>query len=103
MSDVAFVFSNPRHHYEMMAPVADELARRRVATSLVSLAELRGFETPTQSGARRVIPLHVRRRPPMAAEPTGEREAWKPGRLSQRLVWLALWPRLRWMLRRARV
>lgn len=111
MSDVAFVFSNPRHHLEMMAPVADELSRRGVACSLISLAELRGFDTPRQSGARRVIPINLRRRAESSAErsetragrPTGD-DTWRPGSLAKRLVWrLALAPRLRRLLRRARV
>src|SRR5262249_2458976 len=62
MADVVFVFSNPRHHLEMMAPVAEELGRRGVRCSLVSLAELRGFDTPAQSGAQRAIPINLRRR-----------------------------------------
>jgi hypothetical protein len=110
MSDVAFVFSNPRHHLEMMAPVAEELARRNVTSTLVSLAELRGFETPPQAGARRVIPLHVRRRSSTSstistpAEPGTNDGAWRRGRIAKRLVWsLGLGPRLRWMLRGARV
>jgi len=115
MSDVAFVFSNPRHHLEMMAPVADELSRRNVRCSLVSLAELRGFDTPEQSGARRVIPINVRRRDghagtkpsgaqgPAAAPSRGE-PGWRRGGLAKRLVWnLGLAPRLRWLLHRARV
>jgi hypothetical protein len=104
MSDVAFVFSNPRHHLEMMAPVAEELTRRNVTCTLVSLAELRGFETPRQSGARRVIPLNVRRRASTPSEPSSEDGAWRRGRLAKRLVWsLGVGPRLRWMLHRARV
>lgn len=105
MSDVAFVFSNPRHHLEMMAPVAAELKRRRVACSLISLAELRGFETPSASGARRVLPLHVRRRksgPP--AERVSDETPWQRGTLAKKLVWrLGLGPRLRWMLDGTRV
>jgi hypothetical protein len=104
MSDVAFVFTNPRHHLEMMAPVAEELTRRKVECALVSLAELRGFETPKDSGARRAIPLQVRRRsagPPRANAADG---LSGQGRLAQKLVWkLGLGPRLRWMLRRSRV
>jgi hypothetical protein len=102
MPDVAFVFSNPRHHLEMMAPVADELSRRNVSCTLVSLAELRGFETPRKSGARRAIPLRLRTRKsgPGGGDPgTGWRR-----RLAQRLVWsLGLGPRLRWMLGGVRV
>jgi hypothetical protein len=104
MSDVAFVFSNPRHHLGMMAPVVEELTRRSIPCSLVSLAELRGFETPTQSGARRVVPMNVRRRTALPAEMGSEGGAWRRGGLAKRLVWgLGLGPRLRWMLRRARV
>jgi len=114
MSDVVFVFTNPRHHLEMMAPVAAELGRRGVRTALVSLAELRGFVTPPASGARRVLPFHVRRRhagsapvpratpgalPASVAAGSG-RARW----FAQRLVWhLGLAPRLAWMLRGARV
>lgn len=104
MSDVAFVFSNPRHHLEMMAPVAEELTRRNVTCTLVSLAELRGFETPRQSGARRVLPLHVRRRSGAPSDGSGEEGAWRRGRLAKKLVWsLGIGPRLRWMLHRTRV
>jgi hypothetical protein len=99
------VFTNPRHHLEMMAPVAEELTRRKVDCALVSLAELRGFETPKDSGARRAIPLQVRRRsagPPRANGATDGLSG--QGRLAQKLVWkLGLGPRLRWMLRRTRV
>ena len=104
MPDVAFVFSNPRHHLEMMAPVAEELLRRNVTCALVSLAELRGFETPRQSGARRVIPMNVRRRTQAPSDAGGEAATWRRGRLAKQLVWnLGLGPRLRWMLRRTRV
>lgn len=105
MPDVAFVFSNPRHHLEMMAPVAEELGRRNITCTLVSLAELRGFETPRPSGARRVIPMNVRRRTQAPSDPGGgEDGAWRRGRLAKQLVWhLGLGPRLRWMLRPARV
>ena len=107
-SDVVFVFSNPRHHLEMMAPVAEELRRRNVRCSLVSLAELRGFDTPEQSGARRVIPINLRRRNAATAAPARPRStdghaSWTRGRVAQRLVWsLGLGPRLRWMLHGAR-
>ena len=103
MSDVAFVFSNPGHHLEMMAPVVEELTRRRVRCTMVSLAELRGFKTPRDSGARRAIPLDVRRRKAGPADRGNEPSVWR-GTLAQKLVWnLGLGPRLRWMLRRARV
>jgi hypothetical protein len=104
MSDVAFVFSNPRHHLEMMLPVAEELKRRHVTCSLVSLAELRGFETPRQSGARRVIPFNLRRRPQGPADRGGDDTTWRRGSLAKRLVWrIGLAPRLGWMLHRTRV
>src|ERR1043166_9069716 len=110
MADVVFVFSNPRHHLEMMAPVASELARRNVRCSLVSLAELRGFDTPAESGAQRVIPINLRRRNsaavPRAASAVRSSGSlrWSRGKLAQQLVWrLGLAPRLRWMLRGARV
>jgi hypothetical protein len=103
MSDVAFVFSNPRHHLEMMMPVAEELERRNVTCSLVSLAELRGFETPRQSGARRVIPFNLRRRPETPAERGGDDTTWRRGSFAKQLVWrMGLAPRLRRMLRRVR-
>jgi hypothetical protein len=103
MSDVAFVFSNPGHHLEMMAPVVEELTRRRIRCTMVSLAELRGFVTPKGSGARRAIPLNVRRRRSGPADRSAEPSAWR-GTLAQKLVWnLGLGPRLRWMLRGARV
>lgn len=118
--DVAFVFSNPRHHVEMMAPVADELRSRGVASTFISLAELRGFTTPPELGAHRVIPLQLRQRgtggPAPASAPASPRAssslkarlrstigAWRPGRLAQRVVWRAIAPRLRWLLRGARV
>ena len=44
---ISFIFSNPKHHLEMMAPVVRELALRGQRTQLVSLAELRGLRTPT--------------------------------------------------------
>ena len=44
---ISFVFTNPRHHVDMMAPVVRELAARGIAARMVSLAELRGFRTPT--------------------------------------------------------
>ena len=44
MSRVAFLFTNPRHHLEMMVPVARELVRRGVSCELISLAEVRGIE-----------------------------------------------------------
>lgn len=118
--DVAFVFSNPRHHVEMMAPVADELRSRGLSSTFISLAELRGFTTPPELGAHRVIPLQLRQRGTGATTPASPSTpsspaaslksklratigAWRPGRLAQRVVWRAIAPRLRWLLRGARV
>src|SRR5712664_425733 len=98
MSDVAFVFTNPRHHLEMMAPVADELIRRGIVCKLISLAELRGFDTPKQPNVLRAIPINVRRRSQPTSASSGE-ERWRPGKRSQKLVWhLGLGPRMRHML-----
>lgn len=52
---ISFIFSNPSHHLEMMAPVARELTRRGQRTQLVSLAELRGFRTPAWPGAEELL------------------------------------------------
>jgi hypothetical protein len=101
---VAFVFTNPRHHLEMMKPVADELARRGIATELVSLAELRGLDTPRDASARRAIPFNFRRRPAAGAAKQRDEAAFTKGRFAQRVVWsFALGPRMRMMLARARI
>jgi hypothetical protein len=101
MSGVGFVFSNPRHHLEMMAPVAHELGRRGVACHLVSLAELRGFQTPPADGLDvvRAIPARVRKDPAAGA---GGGRGSLARRAAQTVVWRgALGPRLRWLLRGA--
>lgn len=105
MSDVAFVFTNPRHHLEMMGPVADELGRRGIASRMVSLSELRGYDTPAQDRRLiRAIPFNLRRRPADPTTPVAQEGAWKRGRLAQRAVWqLAVGPRMRQLLRRSRV
>lgn len=70
---VTFVFSNPRHHLDMMVPVAHILQQRAVSSRFVSLAELRGFTTPDLSKrlagipVHRAIPLGVRRNPAAGA------------------------------------
>ena len=101
---VAFVFTNPRHHLEMMAPVAAELKRRGIPTAMISLAELRGFETPQNGVAiRRAIPFNVRRRN-SAASPSSSDGSSRFGTLVKRLVWnLALGPRMRELLRDTRI
>ena len=99
---VTFVFSNPKHHVELMVPVARALARHGAEARFVSLAELRGFPTPELAfSTRRALPVHVRRDPSIGAgvatsegRPTGVR------RVAQRVIWRgALGPRLRWLLR----
>ena len=105
MTDVAFVFTNPGHHLEMMTPVADELERRGVRASLVSLAELRGHDTPTRDPRLvRAVPFNLRRRASSGASRPREEAGWQKGRFAQRVVWtLGLGPRLRRLLRKARV
>jgi hypothetical protein len=101
MANVRFVFSNPRHHLEMMAPVARLLAGRGHRCAMVSLAELRGFETPAASDTpiARAIPARVRKDPSMGAPGPGP-TSWKR-RAAQAAVWALLAPRLRWLLRDA--
>jgi len=109
MASVAFVFSNPRHHLEMMAPVARELGRRGVACRMISLAELRGFETParTEVGVElvRAIPARIRKSPAAGSDFGADGgTAALARRAAQVVVWRgALGPRLRWLLRAADV
>lgn len=102
---VAFVFSNPGHHLEMMSPVARELASRGVDCTLVSLAELRGYRTPRNDPRlRRAIPLNLRKQSGAPSpQDSSTKPPWSRGRLAQQVVWQALRMRLRPMLRRARV
>jgi hypothetical protein len=104
---VTFVFSNPRHHLDMMVPVAKALGQRRVPCRFVSLAELRGFETPDLAtrlpaiDVKRALP-RIRRDPSVGAElgAGGEGTGATVRKLLQRGLWqLALGPRLRWLLR----
>ena len=69
MPDVSFVFTNPRHHLEMMLPVARDLTRRGVSCQLVSLAELRGLDSPRglDIPLRRVIPYNLRGSPSLGS------------------------------------
>jgi hypothetical protein len=103
---VAFVFTNPGHHLEMMAPVAAELERRGVRCELISLAELRGFDTARDDARlRRAIPLNLRKQ---GREPQREASAstdapWSRGELAKFLVWQVLRIRLWQMLRGAGV
>ncbi|HEX4492955.1 MAG TPA: hypothetical protein VH914_17250 [Acidimicrobiia bacterium] len=99
---IAFVFTNPKHHLEMMAPVAAELRSRGIACDLLSLAELRGLETP--AGARRVIPLNLRKRRGQPALASEHAVGWSRGSIAKRAVWsLVLAPAMRVLLRHARV
>lgn len=107
MSSVAFVFTSPRHHLEMMAPVAAELTRRGITTRMISLAELRGFDTPKDPALRRVLPINLRKKPAMAGAPTtvatdGPRN-WRRGALAKAVVWGALSLRLRQLIGGAEV
>jgi hypothetical protein len=65
VSRIAFVLANPRHHVEMMAPVARLLAAQGHAVRVVSMAELRGFATPAIPGLDvvRAMPTQLRQNP----------------------------------------
>jgi hypothetical protein len=99
---IAFLFTNPGHHLEAMAPVIDELRRRGRDTTLISLAELRGLDTPTSRPMTRAIPFRIRKK---AGDPESfgiELRDWQKGVRVQDLVWtFGLGPRLRWLLRDA--
>lgn len=58
---VAFLFTNPKHHLEMMRPVSEVLMRRGIEARLVSLAEVRGFDTPRGQALARVVPVNIRK------------------------------------------
>lgn len=95
---VSFLYTNPRHHLEMMVPVAQELERRGHACRMVSLAEIRGLQTPTDLGVPnvRVLPWNLRRRPEVGSglgHPSGRR-FWIR-RLLRAGVAAALVPRVR--------
>ncbi|MBA2539425.1 MAG: hypothetical protein H0V17_07315 [Deltaproteobacteria bacterium] len=102
---VAFVFTNPGHHLEMMEPVADELRRRGQRVSMISLAEVRGLKTPQRTPPiTRVIPFDIRKRAGQTESPGIELREWQRGSLAKRLAWwVGLAPRLAWLLRKARV
>ena len=105
MQRVSFIYSNPRHHAEMMAPVMAELVARGVPCRAVSMAELRGFVTSPLpvSGIdlRRAVPARIRKSPSMGASfGTGD----SPARSARRAAQLAMWagwlaPRLAWLTR----
>jgi hypothetical protein len=103
---VTFVFSNPRHHVDMMVPVARELSRRGTPYRFVSLAELRGFATPDLKG-QLVAPRVARAMPRIRRDPSvgaGLGTSGGTGASVRRLAKLAVWhaalgPRMRWLLR----
>lgn len=99
---LGFLLSNPKHHAEMMQPVAEELRRRGHETVMVSLAELRGFETP-KGELVAAIPWQVRKSPQVGAEFGADGSGAKGGvrKAAQRAVVAALLPRLAWLLRGA--
>lgn len=106
---LGFLLTNPKHHAEMMLPVAAELRRRGHQTQLVSLAELRGFTTPVTTSPSSVppgeliaaIPWQLRKSPQVGAEfgadGTGAKGTLR--RAAQRAVLAPLLPRLAWLLR----
>lgn len=102
---LGFLFTNPKHHAEMMLPVAAELRRRGHQPVLVSLAELRGFTTPASGPGGEAlvaaIPWQLRKSPQVGAEFGADGAGAKGGlrKAAQRAVVAALVPRLAWLLR----
>lgn len=105
MDAVSFVYSNPRHHAQMMEPVMAELVARGVPCRAVSLAELRGFATAPLAVAgvdvRRAVPARVRRDPSMGSSfGTGGGKGRSVRRAAQLAVWAGwLAPRMAWLIR----
>jgi len=105
LSRVSFVYSNPRHHAEMMAPVMAALIGRGVRCRAVSMAELRGFATsplPVPGiDLRRAVPARVRKDPSMGASFGIEGGRARPARRAAQLAVWAGWlaPRLAWLTR----
>jgi hypothetical protein len=99
---IGLLLSNPRHHAEMMLPVAAELRRRGHRTTVVSLAELRGFTTPPGEMVA-AIPWQVRNSPSTGAEFGSDGLGAKAGlrRIAQRAALMPLLPRVGWLLRSA--
>jgi hypothetical protein len=106
VSRVAFVYSNPRHHVEMMAPVARRLIAGGTAARLVSMAEVRGFATAAVPGLEvvRAVPTRLRQNPSAGAA-SGPVGTGSPLRaVARSAVWHgALRPLLHWHLRDADV
>jgi len=107
---IALVLSNPKHHAEMLIPVARQLAGRGHRVRIISLAELRGFATPAwaldQVEVVRVIPSRLRKNPSLGSgvgtDPQ-DRTGAVLRRVAQLVLLTALGPRLLWLLRGARV
>jgi len=104
---ISFVYSNPRHHAEMMAPVMAELVGQGVPCRAVSMAELRGFATSPLPVAgvdvRRAVPARLRKNPSLGAS-FGTAAGGGRGRSVRRVAQLAVWagwlaPRLAWLTR----
>lgn len=97
---LGFLLTNPKHHAEMMLPVAAELRRRGHQTCVVSLAELRGFSTPPGEQVA-AIPWQLRKSPQAGADfgvdGVGPKGALR--KLAQRAALAPLLPRLGWLLR----
>lgn len=113
---ISFIFSNPKHHLEMMAPVVRELALRGQRTQMISLAELRGLRTPAAADAKIDAPLvralpALRKSPSVGAAKTAATTDSNAGqgvsttrRLAQAAVWHgALRLRMRQLLHGSRV
>lgn len=103
MPEVAFVFTNPRHHVDMMAPVARDLMRRGVGVRFLSLCELRGMATPDLDlPVRKVIPINVRGNPQVGAATSGGTPS-RLRRLARAATAAALVPAVRFAARGADV
>lgn len=101
---ITFIFSNPRHHAEILLPVVRELQARGQACHVISIAELRGLATPRWEvqGARvdRLLPLRRKKKGRPTTVRTDQVPRFDMRRLAQRAVWTAaVGPRLRWLLR----
>ena len=106
VTDISFVFTNPRHHVEMMLPVARALMSRGKKCQLISLAELRGLESPRELDVpvKRAIPLAVRKSP-SAGSSEGATNAGgnRLRHLAQRAVSAMLVPRTMQLVGRSQV
>jgi len=106
---IAFVFSSPRHHAEMLLPVVRNLQTQGHACRVISIAEFRGMSTPRTwdvngASVHRLMPV---RRPIKVAPPSppsgGARRRVDVRGLAQHAIWTAgVGPRLRWLLRDSR-